>query len=154
MPDDHIPPKDDLEKAVREALETRGKDAKDGERAALVRLVLGLLRLMVDPTGGLPATLASTLFGLAPVPVQTAQKIVDYWIEGIKDVPPFPWRPQMWPIVASAFQTVLEPIPDATTMGVLVNVCIGIIQDRYPNGPHAAKQGVAQALVQAYNVGG
>jgi len=153
MPDDIIPPKADLEKAVREALQTRGKGATDDERAALVRIVLGLLRLMIDPTGGLPATLASTLFGTASVPVQTAQKIVDYWLDGIKDVPPFPQRPQMWPIVASAFQTVLEPIPDATTMGVLVNVCIGILQDRYPNGPRAAKQGVAQAMVQAYNVG-
>src|SRR5262245_57465123 len=154
MPEDDIPPKADLDAAVRESLENRGKNATDAERAALVRIVLGLLRLMIDPTGGIQATLASMLFGTASVPVQTAQKIVDYWVDGIKDVPPFPWRPQMWPIVASAFQTVLEPIPEATTMGVLVNVCIGILQDRYPNGPHAAKQGVAQAMVQAYNVGG
>jgi hypothetical protein len=152
MPDESIPPKADLEKAVREALEIRGKSADD-ERPALTRIVLGLLRLMIDPTGGLPATLASTIFGTAPVAVQMAQQIVDYWLDGIRDMPPFPQRPQMWPILASAFRTVLEPIPDATTMGVLVNVCIGILQDRYPNGPRAAKQGVAQAMVQAYDVG-
>jgi len=150
---DHIPPKADLETAVREALQARGKAAADAERTALVRIVLGLLRLMIDPTGGLPATLAGTLFGIAPVPVQMAQRIVDYWLAGLADNPPYPQRPQMWPILASAFQTVWEPVPAETELGVLVNVCIGLLVDRYPNGPQAAKQGVAQAIVRAYTIG-
>ena len=148
-----IPSKAELDQSVRESLQRREKGAPDRERAALVRIVLGLLRMMIDPTGGPPATLATTVFGTAPVPDQTAQRIVDYWLDGIADNPPFPQRPQMRPILVSAFETVSAPVPADVEIGVLVNVCIGLVQDRYPDGPKAAKQGVAEAIGGAYTAG-
>ncbi len=151
MPD--IPSTEELEQLVRDALHARGQDALPRERTALVRVTCGVLRLMDDPTGGLPAMLGAALFGGASAPAQAAQWVVDYWLGGVRDNPPYPQRPQMLPIMASAFEVVSEPVPADVELAVLVDVCIGLIQDRYPNGPVAAKQGVTQVVGRAYTWG-
>lgn len=148
-----VPSIDELEQLVRDALHARGQDAVERERAVLIRVTCGVLRLMDDPTGGLPAMLGAALFGGASAPAQAAQWVVDYWLAGVRDIPPYPQRPQMPPIMASAFEVLSEPVPDDVELAVLVDVSIGLIQDRYPNGPVAAKQGVAQVVGRAYTRG-
>jgi len=148
-----MPSKEELDALIREALAVRHAAADDDDRATLARVTLGMLRLMIDPTGGVLGTLLVTWFHVPPPPAQMAQTIVDAWLDGRRDAPPFPQRPQMWPILASAFQTVWEPVPAAPVLGVLVDVCIGVLLDRYPAGPVVAKQGVAQLVARAYVLG-
>ncbi len=120
---------------------------------AVVTIALGLLRQLDDPTGGAAVALASTVFGLLTLPAQVGQKVVDYYLSGKRDMPPFPQRPQIEPILRSWFTQAGASMPQAGEIDVLVNVEIGILQDKFPNGPKAAKQGVAEVLGNAYVAG-
>jgi len=108
---------------------------------------------MDDPTGGALAVLASAVFGTLPVPAQVAETVVDYYLDGRRDNPPFPQRPQIEPILRSWFNQVGAAMPQAAELDVLANVEIGILVDRFSNGPRPAKQGVADMLGSAYVAG-
>jgi len=147
-----MPTTEEISKYVGTALAKRKTKAKPDERNVLVRTTLGLLRMMIDPTGGVLGTLATAL-GVPSAGAQAAQRVVDYWLDGRRDMPPFPQRPQMWPLVTKAFHQIAEPTPGPIAVGALIDVAIGILNDRFPNGHGGIKEGVSQVVVRAYAMG-
>ena len=133
------------------ALDTPHIQATPEERDALVRTSLGLQRMMVDPTGGLPGALALSL-GLPSVPDQLAQTVVYYWRDGRRNSPPFVDRPVMRPIIEERFHIITPPVPTPALVVIktLVDVAIGLIQDCYPNAHGGVKHGVSDLVVRAY----
>jgi len=147
-----VPSSKEMGQLVGTALAKRKAKVKPAERTTLARVGLGLLRMMIDPTGGVLGTLATSL-GLPSVGDQAAQRMVDYWLDGRRDSPPFPQRPQMWPLVTKVFHQIAEPTPDAVVMDVLINVAIGILNDRFPTHHSGVKEGVSQVVARAYAMG-
>ena len=109
--------------------------------------------MLIDPTGGILGTLFVKVFGFPPVADQVAQRIVDYWHAGVLDAPPFPQRPQMWPLVAKAFHDIFEPTPGPVEVETLIDVAIGLAQDQFPQGHGGVTTGTSAAIVRAYAIG-
>lgn len=148
-----IPSNDEAKQLVATALNARHGAASDAERIVLARTTVGLMRMMVDPTGGALAMIAVKVFGALSVGDQVAQRVVDYWLSGVRDNPPFAQRPLMWPLVLKAFHTILEPAPGAVEVGALINVAIGLLNDQFPTHHEGVAGGASQVVVHAYALG-
>ena len=111
------------------------------------------MRMMVDPTGGVLAMIAVQVFGALPVGDQVAQRVVDYWIDGKNDNPPFPQRQLMWPLVLKAFHSIFEPTPGQIEVAALINIAIGLLNDQFPTHHGGVKEGASQVVVRAYAIG-
>ena len=81
---------------------------------------------------------------------QLAQKVVDLYLDGQRNAPPFPQRQELQPIMESWFKENGTPMPETADFVVLVNVEVGILQDQFPNGPMAARVGVGAVLASGY----
>lgn len=148
-----IPSNEEAKQLVATALDARHAAAADAERVVLARTTVGLMRMMVDPTGGALAMIVIKVFGAPSVGDQVAQRVVDYWLSGVRDSPPFAQRPLMWPLVLKAFHTILEPTPGAVEVATLINIAIGLLNEQYPTHHEGVAGGASQVVVHAYAMG-
>src|SRR5262245_17641435 len=147
--------KDEIRTFVRDGFAARHQNAPaaPGDEA-VVTLAYGLLRRLVDPTGGTLSVLASAVFGAPSVPAQVARTVVDYYLDGLRNNPPFPQLPQIEPLLRSWFVHLTGTAPQPAELGVLVNVEVGILLAKFLNGPPQAKMELASVLGSAYLEGG
>lgn len=132
-----MPSDDNIVAAVEAGLRNRRQQGDQEERDALFQLVRGQLRI-----------------GMSSLPLDaTAQTIIDWFIDGRRDVPASPYRPEFRALVGSACGVLgFTPPPPAATE-VLVNVAIGWMADRMPTLP-MARPVVMQKFTGLYLAGG
>lgn len=133
-----VPSDEQISAAVTKSFANRGVTVSATERAVVMQTVRGFLRLPMNKK----------------VPLdQAAQRMVDFLIAGIRDMPPYPYRPELEPLLRHTFEELEEdglPMPSDTVISALVNLAIGWILERgIPTSP-GARGAVARDFMNCY----
>ena len=91
---------------------------------------------------------------LQPKPVDdTALKFVDLLLDGRRNTPPNPYRPQLRRLVASVYETNKLPPPPVDVADVVVSVTAGVVIDLSLPILPAERTGMIRELVNLYLAG-
>src|SRR5262249_11216828 len=84
--------------------------------------------------------------------VQCAQAVTDCYLEGRRDNPPFPERPQFMQVIPNLFSQAGGKATDAE-VDVLVNTLVGVGRDALLAPSPVGRMVIAGKLFDAYGVG-
>ena len=123
MPNDRIEAQD-----ISHALAQREVALGPPTREAIRQLATGLLRQLHTGTADPVMDPLRRLLGVNEK-AQVAQRTVDWCLEGIRDNPPFPQRPQLRGAMSELFQQTSGRNATTEELDTLVNALVGIERD-------------------------
>jgi hypothetical protein len=137
---------------VTTALDRRHAAATPSVRAAIAKLAGGLLQHMhagdlSDPTDALNALLG------VDEKDQCTQRVVDWFLEGRRDNPPFPERPQFLQLIRNDLKARLGSAPAEDVVETLVNALAGAERDLVLAPSPGARMVIENTLVDGYVIG-
>jgi hypothetical protein len=132
------PSDEEIDAAVRKSFADRGAGADDAELAGVIQTVRGYLRLPINRQAPLD-----------PV----SQRMADFLITGRRNMPPFPYRPELEPLLRNLFEEAGVPVPPHATIATLVNLAIGWIIERGSPILPGARGAVVRDFMGCYLLG-
>ena len=81
---------------------------------------------------------------------QCAQRIVDWWLAGRRDSPPYPHRPEMRGVMGDLYKQETKTAATDVELEVLVNALAGGEADLFPAAIPAQRMGLARTLVDDF----
>ena len=147
MPDDRIDDQDVVTELIR-----RHTSADPAVRATIGRVATGLLRKVHAGASDPVTDSVKSLLGVDERD-QMGQRTVDWYLEGLRDNPPFPERPQMRPFIEGALEARTGQAPTDDVVEVLVNVLVGVERDVLLAPSPAGRVIIGRSLVDAFAMG-
>lgn len=126
---------DDIKAAVAAAIAKRNRTLSPLELEVLVQFVRGQLRVSTFPVD------------------QVALKFTDLLLDGRRNTPPNPYRPQLRQLVRSLYATNTLPPPADDVVDILVSVAAGLVIDHSLPVIPAGRAVVIRGVVNLYLVG-
>jgi len=137
---------------IDDALQKRETSEDAETREVLRRLATGLLRQFQTGTYDPIMSPLASLLGVDEQ-AQVAQRTVDWHLEGRRDNPPFPERPQFRGIMRPLCQQKLGRDATFRDLNVLLNALVGIERDVVLSPGPTARMIITAKLVDAYALG-
>jgi hypothetical protein len=148
MPDGRIE-----DQYLTDALAKRKTKVDASTLDALVTLATGLLRRFHTGTADAIFDPLKKWLGIDEK-AQFAQGTVDWYVEGVRDNPPFPERPSMRGEIESIFSETLDRNPSDVELEVLLDCLVGAERDLFLAPSPGKRIVLAEKLVDAFQEGG